>query len=196
MKRSPKPFLIIALVVSLSACSSSPEITTPPTSSKSPSSEVPASSVTQSTTPDSTAKVAIPGVQSSGEIIFKQPPKGSPSGYFDTVNNSPNLEHTIPKTIPFKVSGWAVYPDYSKPADLVIITVNEDSTPIAAVPVTLERPDIVKAFKKSALGKSGWSANIDPSFLSGDKVTIKAWAYHPNTKEAILLYNVHEIVLK
>ncbi|MFN6273915.1 MAG: hypothetical protein ACK4XH_23285 [Microcystis sp.] len=180
-------------LASLVACNSSPEVnkvTPPPTAS--PSSEAPTFSNTQTTT----SKVSIPGVQNYTEIIFKKPQKNSSNGFFDAVNDSPELERELPKTSPFRVSGWAVNADFTQPADLVIITMGDDNTPIAIAPLTIDRPDITKGFKKNALAKSGWSATIDPISLPNNSVVLRAWSYDTTTKEAIQLSQEHKLTWK
>jgi hypothetical protein len=189
-------FLVIStFIASLAACNSSPESTSVnPSPATSP--DVSGSPATQTNSSDSTSKVSIPSIQSFAKIVFKEPTKDSNSGYFEAINDSSKLSHEISKTASFKVSGWAVSPDYSKPADLVIITAGNDNTPIAVAPVTIDRQDIVKGFKKPALAKSGWSVQIDPASLPNDKVILKAWAYNPTTKEATPLVVEHEIIWK
>lgn len=180
-------------LASLVACNPSPEgskVNTSPTAS--PSSEAPTSPNTQTTT----SNVSIPGVQNYTEIIFKQPQKNSSNGFFEAVNDSPELERELPKTKPFRVSGWAVNADFTQPADLVIITMGDDNTPIAIAPLTIDRPDITKGFKKNALAKSGWSATIDPISLPNNSVILKAWSYDPAAKEAIQLSQEHKLTWK
>jgi hypothetical protein len=195
-KRIIHPTLTLTFPIfltSLVACNSSPEnanVNTSPTAS--PSSEVSASSNTQTTT----STVSIPGVQNYTEIVFKKPQENSSNGFFEAVNDSPELAQELPRTQPFRVSGWAVSPDFSQPADLVIITTGDNNTPIAVASVTIDRPDIVKGFKKNALAISGWSANIEPTSLPNNSVILKAWAYNPTTKEAIQLSQEHKLTWK
>ncbi|CCI36700.1 hypothetical protein [Microcystis aeruginosa] len=180
-------------LASLVACNSSPEVNKvnpPPTAS--PSSEAPTSPNTQTTT----SNVSIPGVQNYTEIIFKKPQKNSSNGFFEAVNDSPELERELPKTSPFRVSGWAVNADFTQPADLVIITMGDDNTPIAIAPLTIDRPDITKGFKKNALAKSGWSATIDPISLPNNSVVLRAWSYDTTTKKAIQLSQEHKLTWK
>lgn len=195
MIRASALLVISTFIASLAACNSSPQNTSVnPSPTISP--EVSGSPASQTNSPDSTSKVSIPGIKSSAEIIFKEPTKNSNDGNFEAVNDSTKLSHDIPKTVPFNVAGWAAYSDHSRPADLVIITVGEDNTLIAVAPVTIDRPDVVKMFKKSALAKSGWSVPIDPASLPSDKVILKAWAYNPTTKEATPLDPKHKILRK
>lgn len=187
---------ISALVASLTACNSNsvPESTTSPQASiNSPSPDVNSSPPLQAATQ---SNVAIPGVQSAAEISFKQPSKNSPVGFFDAVNGDVTLKNNISKSKPIQVAGWAVSPDYSKPADFVILTSGEENTPVKVVPVNVGRPDVAKGFKKPSIEKSGWLAAVEPSLLSGEKIILKAWAFNPTTKEAIQLNKIHEITWK
>jgi hypothetical protein len=139
-------------------------------------------------------EITIPGIENYNEINFKQPRKGLQIGSFDFVNGSQEKDHIISKDKPFEVVGWSVYPDYSKPADLVIIT-EGNNIPLAVVAVDVNREDIAKAYQNNRLVKSGWSAKINSNLLSSDKVTLKAWAYNLNTKDAIL-FGQHNITAR
>ena len=140
--------------------------------------------------------VTIPGISNPKQISFKNPSKGVVVGVFEAVNNGAELSNTITKTKPFLVSGWAVSSDKKKPASSVIITSGEANTPVAVAVVNLNRPDVSKFLKNPSLTKSGWVTRIVPSSLSGQKVTLKAWSYDPQTKTAIMLGTTHQIILQ
>ena len=188
--------LIISLVFApISACSSTtPEATSVQTSPTTVSSPVAAESpiIAQAVKPT----VTIPGVSNAKDIIFKTPPKGANIGFFEGVNDSGKLSHTLPKTKAFQVLGWAVSGDGKRPADYVIITVGQANTPVALASVKISRPDVGKVLKNPALAKAGWITSVAPSSLSGQKATLKAWTYDPQTKTAVLLGKIHEIVLQ
>ncbi|GFE71330.1 hypothetical protein [Chroococcus sp. FPU101] len=179
----------------LTACgSTTTQTTTTPTSS--PETTASPTETPQTTTPSPTDTTQTSSTTEG--IIFKEPVKNQLNGYMDALNNSSKTTQTIEAGKPIQLSGWAIAPDLSQPAESVIITYGDTNTVITTIPVSLNRPDVAKTFKKPALEKSGWVAKLDPASLNltGNTAKIKAWSYNSQTKEAYPLNNSFEIVLK
>ncbi len=181
-----KKSLVAVAVIFLAACG--PSTTT---------SEV--ETPTSQTNPQQTTIIAaIPDIKDISEIQFVEPTdETAPSGVVDAVNNSTELEHTLTKSSePITVAGWAILPSENQPADKVIITTGDNNNIVAVAPVDQARPDVAQAFNNPAVETSGWIANIDPSLLPSETVTLKAWAYNSDTKEASLLGGVHQVTIE
>lgn len=185
-----KTLVITALVVSLNACSNDSENTASSENNTSPVS----STVSPSAQPtDLPANVSIPGVKSVEEIKFRFIPGNTNIGYFDTVNGSTALSHSVSKSAPIRVSGWAILPQERRVPEMVIITYGDNNSVVAVAPVNLNRQDIAKLFKYPAYKDCGWSATLDASALPSEGRVFKAWAYNSATKEAIQLNQTHEV---
>lgn len=183
---------LVAATLSLTACTSNQEVTqTQPNTA-------PSDAVQSSPSPTQTVAKEYEStteVENLGEVKFQDEEKSPVIGSFDAVNNSTQLNHTISKTTPIEVTGWAILPEENKPADNIIITEGENNTVVTIIPVNIARADVAQAQKNSAFEKSGWKGTIEPSNLQGDKVTLKAWGYNAQNKEAIVLESIHEISL-
>ncbi len=185
--------LILALAISLAACSSGTEsANTSGDSANSTATSVNTSSSPQPT--NSTANIALLGVNSVDEINFKPAPKAAP-GFFDGINglSAPTIQ--VSKANPITATGWAIISDESRPADRVIITYGENNSIVAVAPVKLERPDVVKVLKNPEYKNSGWATTINASTLPADEVVLRAWAYNSKTKEATPFTSTREVVV-
>ncbi|NET07056.1 MAG: hypothetical protein F6K16_20620 [Symploca sp. SIO2B6] len=182
----------LSIIFLLNACNSGTDSTKITTESNTST-----SSATTDSTPtiNSTTNIVIPGVKDVKEIKFQAATANSAAGFLGTVNGSSALSHEVSKTAPITVTGWAILPDKGTPAEIVLITYGEKNSLVAAIPVVLDRPDVVKALNNSAYKKSGWSGSLEPSTLPTSQVALKAWAYNPETKEAIQLLNIHQVVI-
>lgn len=191
-----KNLILLALIFSLSACSSSTENTNLPKDSTSPSSAESTSSPSFLTINENDqASVTIPGVSDLKEINLQTASKNSIAGFLDSVNGSVGTNHKVSKSTPVTLSGWAVLSTKGKPADMVIITYGENNSLVAVFPINLDRPDVAKFLKNSTYNKSGWRGTFDPSIVPIGKVPIKAWAYDSASKKAIQLGKIHEVVV-
>ncbi|MDV3000257.1 MAG: hypothetical protein N5P05_001863 [Chroococcopsis gigantea SAG 12.99] len=202
MKNIRNLILSVALV-SLVACSSTQEATNPSpaespvaiqpeaTAPSPPTLQLPpASPLPTGATP------AAPEGLDPAKISFESAPKGAAIGFIDTINGVPakNID-TVGKNTPIKLSGWATLPDSNTPAELVIIT-TPDKKIIATTPVNIDRPDVAKALKKDEFKKSGWTVTIPADKITGDKVSIVAWAYNSSTGKAIPLSNIAQLTMQ
>lgn len=179
----------------LTACSS----TTTPTPTTPTSSPDPTASPTE--TPQTTSSPTGTTETNSltrGDIIFKEPVKNQLNGYIEALNNSPKTSQTIEAGKPIQLSGWAIAPDLSQPAESVVITYGDTNKVVTTIPVNIARPDVAQTLKKPALEKSGWVAKLDPASLNltGDTAKIRAWSFNSQTNEAYPLSNSFEIVRK
>lgn len=193
--RSTIALTISAIALALTACSVEPD--TQSVQPQAPNSSVPES--TEPASPQATiapSAVTIPGVENPEEVTFVVVKENSKSGFFDALNNSGELNHTAAKSEPIVISGWAILPEQAKPADAVLITSGDARTLVAVAEVNVDRLDVAKSLNNPALQKSGWTATIDPSNLSGNEVILQAWAYNAATKEATLLNNFHKVIIK
>lgn len=191
-----KNFILLALIFSLSACSSSTENTNLPKDSTSPSSAESTSSPSFFTINENDpASVTIPGVSDLKEINLQTASKNSIAGFFDSVNGSVEINHKVSKSTPVILSGWAVLSTKDKPADMVIITYGDNNSLVAVFPINLDRPDVGKFLKNPTYNKSGWKGTFDPSIFPAGKVALKAWAYDSSSKKAIQLDKIHEVVV-
>ncbi len=185
--------LISALAVLLAACSTGTESANNPADSASS----PATSVATSSSPQATASptsVTIPGVDNISEINFKPASKNSP-GFFDGVNGSSEGKIEVSRSSPITVGGWAILADKGTPADTVIITYGNTNSLVAVAPVSLERPDVLKALKNPAFKNSGWSTTFNSSAIPVSEVELKAWVYNSATKEATQLEPTHQVIV-
>lgn len=187
-----KILIISIIAISLAACGETDTTNTQTDSTNSSPTSLTTSASPQAT--DSSPDVTIPGVNNVGEIKFTPASPGSP-GFFDTVNGSNAARVEVKKSTPVTVSGWAVLTKEGKIPDRVIITHGDNNSAIAVVPVSLDRPDVVKALKNPNYKNSGWSATFNSDILPTDTVVLKAWAYNAANKEATQLGNTHEVVL-
>lgn len=191
MLKNIKSIIASAILISLTACGGT---STPPSNQA----NTPTSSP-EPTTAASPAPTAAPETTATTEgITFKDPVKDQLNGYIDSLNNATTETQTIEPSKAIKLSGWAIVPDQSKPADSVLITYGDNNTVATTIPVNQPRPDVAKTLKNPALEKSGWLATLDPATLNltGEKAQIKAWSFNSQTKEAYPLGNSYFIVLK
>lgn len=186
--------LLTAIAISLAACSDGTQTATntPSSPGASPAAS-PVSASGEKAAP--AASVAIPGVKNISELTLKTPSGTTQSGFFDAVNDTNITKHNVAKTAPLKMAGWAILPDKGKPADRVIITLADNKTVLAVVPVNLPRPDVAKTLKNPAYQTAGWNATVNASTLPAGKSVLKAWAYDSATKEATQLGRTHEITV-
>ncbi len=149
----------------------------------------------ESTAPEEepTTEVAKAEIENPEEVTFITEDETVVAGSFDAINGNNAPTQTISKETPISVGGWAAMPSNTKPAEQVIITVGDDNSIVAVVPVNVERSDVAEALKNQEYLKSGWQGKIEPSQLPEEATTIKAWAYSPSTKEAFILPNVYEV---
>jgi hypothetical protein len=196
--RSRNLILIAAIAASLAACTGGSPTTSQSEGTTPTSGEVSPASDTKPVAPaaDAPASVAIPGVKSASEVKFSPPAPNNPHGFFDTVNGASTTKHTTAKTAPIKLTGWAALPDKNKAADSVIITLADNQTVVAVVPVKLPRVDVAKALNKPGYQASGWIATINAASLPAGKSSLKAWAYDSATKQAYQLNPTHEITVE
>lgn len=143
--------------------------------------------------PESTTEVAKGEIENPEEVTFITDDETKVVGSFDVVNGNKAPTQTISQETPITVGGWAAMSSDGKPAEKVIITVGEDNSIVAMLPVNVERSDVAEALKNQAYLKSGWQGKIEPSQLPKNTTTLKAWAYNPSTKEAFILANVYEV---
>lgn len=178
----------------LTACGSTTQTTTTPTSS--PETTASPTETPQTTTPSPTGTTETSLTR--GDIIFKEPVKNQLNGYIEALNNSPKTSQTIEAGKPIQLSGWAIAPDLSQPAESVVITYGDTNTVVTTIPVNIARPDVAQTLKKPGLEKSGWVAKLDPASLNltGDTAKIRAWSFNSQTNEAYPLSNSFEIVRK
>ena len=193
--RTKNLFLISILAVSLTSCSGGSQTggDASTTGTSTPAATPVSTSEQNANSPTTTT---IPGVKNISEVQFKSPSGQTQAGFFDTVNNATATKHNIAKTASIKMGGWAVLPDKNKPADSVIITLADNKTVVAVVPVNFPRPDVAKALKNPAYQNVGWAASVNASALPAGKSVLKAWAYNADTKLATGLTRTHEIVVE
>lgn len=187
-----KTLVVSLIATALAACASSENANNPVNSASSP-----ATSVATLASPQATASptgITIPGVDNISEINFKPASKNSP-GFFDGVNGSSNAKIEASSSQPVTVGGWAILADKGRPADAVLITQGDNNSLVAVAPVSLERPDVLKALKNPAFKNSGWSTTFNVSALPVGEVEIKAWVYNSVTKEATQLEPTHQVVV-
>lgn len=195
MIRKTKFIIASAFLIALTACGGTTTQTSTPTNSPEATSPSP-TETPQATTPSPTETTGTTTASTDG-ITFKEPVKDKLNGYIDSLNNSNKPSQTIEAGKPIQLSGWAVTPDQSKPADSVLITYGDNNTVATTIPVTISRPDVAKSLKNPALEKSGWTAKLDPATLNlGGTDRIRAWSFNSQTKEAFPLGNSYEIVRK
>jgi len=85
------------------------------------------------------------------------------------------------------VAGWAVLPQRLEPADAVLLTCDDaQGAPciIVLVEVIDKRPDVVAATGEPGFYRSGWSRILNTGNLPMGNVTIKAWAYDAERRQA------------
>lgn len=157
--------------------------------------ETPEPTQVESTAPqeEPTTEVAIAEIENPEDVTFVSEDETAVTGSFDGINGNNALTQTISKGTPIAVGGWAAMADNSKPAEQVIITAGDNNSIIAVLPVNVERTDVAESLKNQDYLKSGWVGKIEPSQLSEDTTTLRAWAYNPSTKEAFILPNVYEV---
>lgn len=192
MLRIKNLVVFAGLAAALAACGPSVETATTP----SPVTTNPPSTTTpESPAATSTVSLSDLGVQDISEIKFSPIAEGiePANGYFDGVNNQLALEHTVARTEPLTLYGWAVISTTNKPASQVIVTQGEQNSVVAIAPVDVNRADVATATNNANYANSGWSATVSPTALPSDKATLKAWAYDSSTKEALQLAGVHTI---
>jgi hypothetical protein len=179
--------IVLSAAVCLPACTStSPgpgtQVNTQPENAPSPS-------------PETTA--IAPTTQAIEGINFQTPKPGQNTGFVDAVNNKRSQSSiSVAPGTPIQIAGWAILPDATKPADMVIVTAGEEKAIASTTPVNGDRPDVGKALKNKALDRSGWVAKIDPATLSGGEVSLQVWAYNSQTKEAYPIGAPVKVVLK
>lgn len=186
-----KTLIILAVAVSLAACSTGSNSTD---SSTSPNSSLPTSSENSSSgqTTDTKISATIPGASEIKDIKLTPNSKNVPAGFFNGASGSKEPKQDVSKSKPFTVEGWAILATQGKVADKVIITAGDNNTVVAVVPTNIERPDVVQVLKNPAYKNSGWVATINPATLPNGKVVLKAWAYNSASKDAIQLNNAFE----
>lgn len=118
-------------------------------------------------------------------------PKGK-NGWFD------QLSQTAPNQ--YMVMGWATLSDRNKSADAVLLTYTEEASQedrewrlFAVAPAYRRRDDVVKVFKNSAYGISGWKTSVSTQALPKGQLRLRAWAYNTETNEAFRLGKSHLI---
>ena len=75
--------------------------------------------------------------------------------------------------------GWAALPGMNRAADAVVLTAQDadgSERVFALTDQIYNRPDVVKAFGRSNLSKSGWQIHFSSSLLIHEPESIKAWA--------------------
>ncbi len=194
MPKFAQHIALATTVALLAACSPNNTTTT-----NAPTETTPSQTTSEQITPTDAGNfiAAIPNVKDISEIQFVQPPEElSGNGSIDAVNDSATTTHEVTASTPITVAGWAIIPAKNRPANQILLTIGEDNKIIGVATVDQPRPDVATALKNPAVEKSGWVATVDPSLLPAEQVTIKAWAYDAETKEANLLKSTHTISVK
>lgn len=139
--------------------------------------------------------ISIPEITNVKQINFKSSLSNA-NGFFDGVTDGPGrVKIEVPKSGPFRISGWAVVSEEVKPADLVLITYGDANTLLAVGTIYFDRPDVAKFLKNSAYQKSGWDTIINSDSMPKGTVALKGWAYSSTRKEATQLNNSLQVTV-
>lgn len=87
-------------------------------------------------------------------------------------------------------AGWAITPESQRPADVVLLTWEDDATPptvFGIAPVGGERPDIAQKLASTRYLKSGWGRAFLTQALPQRKCKIRAWSFLVDAGQAFEL---------
>ena len=101
------------------------------------------------------------------------------NGWFEQLNK---IDETN-----YLAGGWAILPEKKEPADAVILTYeqnNGEDIIFAVFDTRVNRPDVVKALKRTTYSMSGLQKTFPASKLPKGLVKIKAWAFDTETTKA------------
>ena len=189
--------VVSGLAILVAACSdNTPNVTnTPSPPAANPAANVNTAAPAGQKTASPTINIASLGVKNASEIKFQTPAPSVINGFVDIVNNSGALKHNVSKNGNVTLTGWAIVPEKTKPAEKVIITLPDTNEILAIANVNIARPDVAKVMKNEAYKKSGWVASFKGSSLPTGRVVLKAWTYDPATKTATQLKSAHELTV-
>ncbi|MGB3403679.1 MAG: hypothetical protein WBA77_13405 [Microcoleaceae cyanobacterium] len=117
-------------------------------------------------------------------------------GLINQVNDSTEYEQSFSQDTPIQVTGWSVLPKHNQLPDQVILTLGSNYTIVAQTTVNMERPDIATLFENPQLIKAGWSVQLDPTILTNEPTTLRAWAYDSKHQIVYRLKNTFKLKKK
>ena len=135
----------------------------------------------------------------SSNLRFEVEPTTSYGHLNDPAPNSGELviKKNCTDCAPVKASGWAVLPDRTSPAQIVLLSYGEGiGTVFATAHVNVASPNIANALRSNRYSRAGWETVLDPQLFPLGETVIKAWVYEPSNARFVRLSGMPKISVK
>ncbi|MGB3535203.1 MAG: hypothetical protein WBA13_17020 [Microcoleaceae cyanobacterium] len=116
-------------------------------------------------------------------------------GYIDIPQNQDNIIQLNPHDT-LTVSGWVILPDAETQPKLVFLSLDNNRSFFANAKVNLASPDIMEMYKTTQYQQQRWNVILSTDSLPTQLTEIKAWVYHPLSKQLLQLQGKIQVSVK